>query len=178
MRKRISIFAGLLAVLVGAISIGVMGTGAYFTDSETGSVSASTGTLDISQVGSQSLTMDFGKIAPGNPTNTYKEATFKNTGSESVHVYLRGGAPAGLGGLTATEKAQLSIYMLGGDNSGGFSAAGPFFHDYGVVAPGGTVKVDASLALSSAAGNEWQSRSVSLPLTVIANQVDAPALTA
>ena len=87
-------------------------------------------------------------------------------------------APTGLAGLTDTQKAQLSIYMLAGDSSGGFSAAGPFFRDYGVVAPGGTVKVDASLALSATAGNEWQDRTVSLPLTVIANQVDAPALTA
>lgn len=178
MRKRISVFAGLLALLVGAIAFAVMGTGAYFSDTETGSVSASTGTVDITQVGAQSLTMDFGKLAPGNPTGADKEVTFKNTGSESVHVYLRGGAPAGLDGLTATQKAQLAIYMLGGDSSGGFSAAGPFFHDYGVVAPGGSVKVDASVALSAAAGNEWQNRSVSLPLTVIANQVDAPKLTA
>ena len=99
MRKRISIFAGLLALLVGAIAFAAMGTGAYFTDSESGVISANSSNLSIERTGTQSLNMAFDNLLPG-ATGQHKTVTFRNDGDSPVKVYFRQHAVSGLSGLS------------------------------------------------------------------------------
>lgn len=179
MRKRISIFAGLLALLVGAIAFAAMGTGAYFTDSESGVISANSSNLSIEGTGTQSLDMAFDNLLPG-ATGQHKTVTFRNNGDSPVKVFLRQHAVSGIDGLSAAQRAQLSIAYQGdiADANGYYWAPGlnaSLTPAGAEIAPGKTFTVGVDAQLQPAAGNEWQNRKVTMPIDVIAQQVDAPA---
>lgn len=75
--------AGLTAALVAA---GVNMTGAYFQDTEQGSVEVSTGEVDLSVDSSTPLSQAFGPLLPGqSDSNTY---TLRNVGSGPVDFHL------------------------------------------------------------------------------------------
>jgi hypothetical protein len=77
-------FVGAAVLTAGLVGVGVGLTGAYFQDTETGQVTASTGEVDVTA--NTPMSSSFGPLMPGTPdSNTY---SFKNEGTGPVDLYL------------------------------------------------------------------------------------------
>lgn len=73
--------AGLTVVLVGAA---VSGTGAYFTDSEAGTITGTMGTINV--VATTSTALEFANMLPGEMQS--KSVSFKNDGSRNQDLWV------------------------------------------------------------------------------------------
>ncbi|MCO8127001.1 CalY family protein [Acidimicrobiia bacterium EGI L10123] len=171
--------AGMTAGLVGG---GVSMTGAYFQDTETGSIQGSTGEVDIKMASGTTLNTNFANLMPGGAPSS-KTYTVKNVGTEAVDLYvdLSAGMPPG---LTAADAATLQsqcgylTFAITGDLGSTTLDACQLF----TMAAGGPVKVADNVAASTArtvtvaasldedAGNVWASRSASGTIELIATQ--------
>jgi hypothetical protein len=77
-------FVGAAVLTAGLVGVGVGLTGAYFQDTETGQVTASTGEVDVES--NAPMNSSFGPLMPGgSDSNTY---TFTNRGTDTVDLYL------------------------------------------------------------------------------------------
>jgi hypothetical protein len=177
MRKRIAAFIGLLSLMALAVGFAAVGTGAYFSDTKSGTITSNTGKVSIDYQGAQTLNLSFADLMPGEQ-GVHKTTTFVNSGPKPIKVYLRTHAAAVPQGVSAGQAQKLGVYIDGSEFSGlsanpGSSAA----VDTGLhlVQPGGTFTVNASAALSADASNEWQSKAASVSVDVIAQQPEAPA---
>ncbi len=177
MRKRIALFIGLLTVLVTAVGFAAMSTGAYFSDTHSGTATAKAGYVGIDAVGTQSLDMSFTDLMPGD-LGVNKTVTFKNDSSRDVKVYLRAHAVALPSGVTAPEGAKLVVWIDGSvfdgitANPGSVASIMAGSH---TIAPNGTFTVNVTVALDATAGNAWMEKDISIALDVIAEQPAAPA---
>ena len=102
MRKRISIFAGLLAILVGSIAMAAVGTGAYFSDSSEGAVDASIGHVKVGQP-VQSM-VRFENLLPGTDQDVTQAVGIDSTDPAGVDVYVKA-TKAGIQGFSGAFKA-------------------------------------------------------------------------
>lgn len=155
--------AGLAVVLAGAA---VSGTGAYFSDSAPGTVSATLGTIAIESAG---LDMLFVDVLPGE-TRT-GSATFTNTGSNPEDVWIVFDAAA----LAAvTQAGSLVSFELIGSNPS-TPQSGPLadlqqqylIHDNLGLAQGGTLTMTFTVSPTLTAG---QGTTVALPFKIVATQ--------
>ena len=86
---RVAAFAGALAGSVGLVTAAVGATGAYFNDSQSGTVTGSIGSIKVSTTGgtgSNGLDFDFANMLPG----VYQTSTvhYTNSGKNTEDVYL------------------------------------------------------------------------------------------
>lgn len=102
MRKRVSIFAGLVALLVGAVGFAAVGTGAYFTDSESGNYDTTIGHVQIGQP-VQGM-VSFQNLLPGTDQDVTQSVAIDSTDPAGVDVYVKL-TKAGLQGCSCTYKA-------------------------------------------------------------------------
>lgn len=81
---RVAGFVGALGVSTVLVTTAVQGTGAYFTDSESGSISANSGSLTL-DITNGSTTMDFADLMPGkNVDNTVDYKVSVSSGTVDV----------------------------------------------------------------------------------------------
>lgn len=74
-------FVGALAASATLVSVSVSGTGAYFTDSHAGSVSAGTGSVKIN---TSNTNLDFGKLLPGQYDTRNIDYQAAGSGNEDI----------------------------------------------------------------------------------------------
>jgi hypothetical protein len=74
-------FAGALCASAALVGISVSGTGAYFTDSQPGSINAGTGHVVVS---TSNLSLDFNNLLPGDYQTKDVNYTAHGTGAEDV----------------------------------------------------------------------------------------------
>jgi Camelysin metallo-endopeptidase len=172
MRKRIAAFVGLLGVTGAVVGFAAAGTGAYFSDSESGTVTAKTGTLDIAAGESESLTVTFDDLYPGESQTN--DVTITNNGSRDVDLYLKITKPVVSGGpLSGDDLNELFVYAA--DYMWAGTANSPTqVISLGKLAEGASTAMPVEVALQESAGNEWQDRTATFDVTVIAQQEDAP----
>ena len=85
---RLAGFAGALCASAALVSLSVSGTGAYFTDSHTGSINASTGQIKVN-VSPQDGQLNFTNLLPGDyQTKTINYTAHPRGGTEDVWMVL------------------------------------------------------------------------------------------
>src|SRR3954454_6340930 len=102
MRKRVSIFGGLVALLVGAVAFAAVGTGAYFTDSKSGSYDSSIGHVKIGQPVQAMVSFD--NVMPGMDKDVTQPIAIYSTDPLGVDVYVKLNK-AGIQGFSGSYKA-------------------------------------------------------------------------
>ena len=147
-------FVTAAGAAVGAVALAVPATGAYFSESHTGTISGSIGQVHISDPTS----LSFQNLLPGEPqTQTF---TVRNTGTgpEDIHVIAPAGIPQGM--------ATIRI------NGGPTVDAASYDVNQGALAAGKTGAYHVTVTLnSSISDSRLEGQSGSLHFTVTATQV-------
>lgn len=173
--KRFTI-AGVIAAFVAILALAPT-TGAYFSDSDTGGVEVTTGTLKLSlsdNYGSpqNDFNLNFANLTPGGPP-IGQNFTAKNVGT--VTALLKIGQPVTNASLVippgqTPDLSQLTITIPGYLNDPTPVTALPPYINLGQLNRDQQVTYTVFLALSAAAGNEWQGVIANGMLTAILEQ--------
>lgn len=171
--KKIARLGGGVAALgIAAALLLVPVSGADFTASDTGRVDVATATLTLDLSGgsqaSGGFDLDFSNLKPGETqTQTF---TVKNTGSIAADVSLGGPLTAVSGSIGNANPGQLKIGVAG------YKALTPAPQlasgaiDLGSLGSGEQRTYTMQVSLDSAAGNEWQGKTIGATATVTLDQ--------
>src|SRR3546814_771638 len=98
-------FVAAIGATTALVAGGVSMTGAYFQDTESGTLSSTTGEVDVAVDSNTPLTSNFADLMPGEAagSNNY---TFTNTGTEAADLYLKTEGWTIGGALAAPRAAQ------------------------------------------------------------------------
>lgn len=158
--------AGITAATL--LFVGTGSTGADFTDSDTGTYSVSTGTLDLELSdtdNSDTFELKFENLVPGE--SKIDRFTVTNAGSVPMDVKL--GSP--YSNQMANLPADTSALKVSID---GYQTAIPFSQfdtvQLGSLNPGKSRTYKLNVSLDQSAGNEWQGKSASGTVTVTGSQ--------
>ena len=164
-RKRNFVIGGAAAVAIG-LALLAPTTGADFSASDTGKVTAAAGTLTIELSDAQNtgtFDLNYPNLAPGE--TKVDQFTVKNTGSIAADVKI--GAPfSGVAvNLGQANPAKLMVAIDGYHANSPVTALGNSIN-LGSLAPGQSRTYTVRVGLDASAGNEWQGKSVSTNVTV------------
>lgn len=177
--------AGGVAVAA-VLGLGLTGTGAWFTDQETSTVSASAGTVDISLSGDAGTSLTVGNLMPGVESEPYSFNVY-NSGS-SVPVKYR--VTSSFAQNELLEDALRIRVEHGNCVSGGISNVYDIesptlvrnlnFNSSESIAPTDSLAVNNThcfelyFSLAPSAGNQFQGESATFNIVVDATQLENP----
>jgi hypothetical protein len=90
---RVTAFIGALGASAALIGTAATTTGAYFTDTEAGTISGKTGTLQVNKVGNYDLS--FNELVPGEYQDKNVEYTTTSSSNEDIWLAFPKGAEYG-----------------------------------------------------------------------------------
>jgi predicted ribosomally synthesized peptide with SipW-like signal peptide len=178
-------------LIAGALAYGAVGSGAWFTDSDTVPVSATAATIDVEAIGPNSTSITVSNLLPGESSTPYQIHVY-NTGNSTVPIKyrIRSSDPevaALFNALNAEVRHGNCVgTALGHDNSKGIVYSGALnvlevtSPDDSITAPTGALPVNTThcysitFSLDSSAGNSLQGATATFDLVIDATQLSNP----
>lgn len=161
---------GVAGVVAVGLALAAPTTGADFSASDTGNVSAQAGTLTIELSDAQNtgtFNLAYPNLAPGE--TKVDQFTVKNTGSIPADVKI--GAPfSGVVANLGTANPSKLLVSIDGYQAAVSATSLTGNIALGSLAPNQSRTYTVRVGLDSSAGNEWQGKSVATNVTVTLNQ--------
>jgi hypothetical protein len=186
------VLAALGVVIAGAMTYGAVGSGAWFTDTDTVPVSATAAKIDVEAIGPHSTSITLANLLPGESTSAYQVHVY-NTGNSTVPIKyrIRSSDPE-VATLFNALKAEVrhghcdGSTPLGHSNSQGVVYSGALnvlqvtSPASSITAPTGALAVNTThcysitFSLGSSVGNNMQGETATFDLVIDATQLSNP----
>ncbi|MBO3094417.1 TasA family protein [Cellulomonas dongxiuzhuiae] len=151
-------FVGSVAATVGLLALAATGTGAYFSDTETGTIKGTVGSITVNA----DLDVDLGTVLPGDTVSS--ATTVTNTGNSPVDLWVS---------IPAVVRAQHALIDL---NVNGTNVLTADYVNVGRLDVGGQATLPVVLSVDSSVDNDshgaLQGLNLSTGYKVVATQIN------